>query len=282
MTDRTNTLRIQTPEGIVFSLVLAGPVSRFLAWAVDLACVGVAMIALGTLLAGLQWINADLMRAASVLAYFVLSIGYGIVLEWYWRGQTIGKRVLRLRVIDAEGLRLQSSQVVVRNLLRFIDALPAFYLVGGLACLMSRRAQRLGDFAANTVVVHTPRQAEPDLDQVFAGKYNSFRAYPHIEARLRQRISPAEGSLALQAVLRRDEFDANARIELFAEIAGHFRSVAEFPPEATEGLTDEQHVRNTVEVLFRPRKPSTLTVKPPPGTSQACTDGEPERLPSEN
>ncbi len=77
---------------------------------------------------------------------------------------------MRLRVTDVHGLQLQFSQVVIRNLLRFVDSLPALYLVGGAACLINRRAQRLGDFAANTIVVWNPRVDEPNLDQLLGGK----------------------------------------------------------------------------------------------------------------
>src|SRR5438445_7678491 len=248
---RTSTMLIQTPEGIVFSLMLAGPVTRFLAWAVDMACIGALSSAVGSALGLLGLLSADFARGMAVLAYFVIQIGYGIVLEWFWRGQTIGKRLLRLRVMDAQGLRLQFSQIVIRNLLRFVDMLPAFYLVGGIACLASRRAQRLGDFAANTIVIRNPKVKEPDLDQLLAGKYNSLREYPHLGGRLQQRVSPTEARVALQALLRRDVLDARARVELFEEIATHFRSLAEFPPETTEGITDEQYVRNVVDILFR-------------------------------
>ncbi len=253
---KTNTLLIKTPEGIVFSLLLAGPVTRFLAWALDLACIGALSSAVGTLLGLLGLISFDLARAIIVLACFIIQIGYGIVMEWFWRGQTIGKRLLRLRVMDAQGLRLQFSQIVIRNLLRLVDLLPAFYLVGGIACLISRRAQRLGDFAANTIVVRNPKVKEPDLDQLLAGKYNSLRQYPHLSARLRQRVSPTEARVALQALLRRDELDAGARVELFEEIAAHFRSLVEFPPEANEGITEEQYVRNVVDILFRSQRPN--------------------------
>jgi uncharacterized RDD family membrane protein YckC len=250
---KTNTLLIRTPEGIVFSQLLAGPMARFAAWGIDLACILTATMALNSLIGFLGLVSLDLARAIGTLAYFIVSIGYGMATEWHWRGQTIGKRLLRLRVIDAEGLRLQFSQIVIRNLLRFVDMLPAFYLVGGIACLVNRRAQRLGDLAANTVVVRNPKIAEPDLDQLLAGKYNSLRDYPHLEARLRQRISPAEASIAMQAVLRRDRLDLQARVELFAEIAAHFRSKVEFPTEATDGITDEQYVRNVLDVLYRTR-----------------------------
>jgi uncharacterized RDD family membrane protein YckC len=254
---RTNILLIKTPEGIVFSLRLAGPVTRFLASIVDLACITGLAAVVGFVLNIFGMASAGLARALMVLAYFGIYVGYSIFLEWSWRGQTLGKRLVRLRVMDAQGLRLQFSQVVIRNLLRFVDALPLvppFYAVGGIACLLNRRAQRLGDIAANTIVVRLPKGTEPNLDQILTGKYNSLREYPHLEARLRQRVSPAEASIALRALLRRDEMDPAARVDLFAEMARHFRSLVEFPAETTEGITDEQYVRNVVDIHFRPRR----------------------------
>lgn len=251
---RSNLLSIQTPEGISFSLVLAGPIVRFLAWAVDLACISAASLLLGSIggLTGL--ISRDLAGALTALIYFSVSIGYGIAAEWHWRGQTLGKKLFRLRVMDAEGLRLQFNQVVIRNLLRFIDMLPVAYLVGGCVCLFTRRSQRLGDLAANTVVVRNLKTTEPDLEQLMAGKFNSLRQYPHLIARLRQHTSPAEADVALQALLRRDQFDPAARIHLFQQLAAHFRRASEFPPEATEGISDEQYLRNIVDVLYRPNR----------------------------
>ncbi|HZM02795.1 MAG TPA: RDD family protein [Candidatus Saccharimonadales bacterium] len=248
---RVSTLIIQTPEGISFSLPLACPVTRCLAWAVDLSCIiGLTTLA-GSLLHLTSLINLDLSRALTTLAYFALQIGYGMTCEWLWRGQTVGKRLLGLRVMDAQGLRLQFNQVALRNLLRFVDSLPIFYLVGGLVSLLNSRAQRLGDLVANTIVVRHIRLPEPDIDQLMAGKYNSLRDYPHLEARLRQRVTPAEASLALQALVRRDQLDLQARLTLFDELATHFRSIVTFPPEACEGIAAEQYIRNVVDVLFR-------------------------------
>jgi hypothetical protein len=205
-------------------------------------------------LALLRFINVGFAQAIALLLQFVVMMGYSIYCEWFWRGQTFGKRALRLRVVDAQGLRLKFSQVVIRNLLRFVDMLPMLYLVGGVACLVSRRAQRLGDFAANTIVIRLPRLTEPNLDQLMAGKYNSLRDHPHLEARLRQRVSATEAGLALQALLRRELLDPRARVELFAAIAEHFRAKVAFPPEVTEGITDEQYVRNIVDSLYRPNR----------------------------
>src|SRR5713226_2817669 len=119
---RTNTLPLRTPEGIVFALPLAGPVSRLLAWSLDIACIGAASEVVGRLLNSIGMINRELAQATYILAYFVISIGYGIAFEWFWRGQTLGKRVLGLRVMDEQALRLEFSQVAVRNLLRVVDS----------------------------------------------------------------------------------------------------------------------------------------------------------------
>jgi uncharacterized RDD family membrane protein YckC len=252
-TSRVSTLVIRTPEGIAFSLPLACPVTRSVAWLVDFACIAALVSLLGAGLGVVKLINFDLGASLVVVAYFASQIGYGIICEWFWRGQTVGKRLLRLRVMDARGLHLQFSQVVLRNLLRFLDALPVCYLVGGVTSLLNPRAQRLGDLVANTIVVRNPKTPEPDLDQLLSGKFNSLREYPHLEARLRQRVSPGEARLALQSLLRRDQLDLQARLELFEQLAAHFRSLVVFPPEACEGITAEQYVRNVVDVLFRPR-----------------------------
>jgi len=59
--------------------------------------------------------------------------------------------------------------------------------------------------------------------------------------------------VAVQALLRRDEFEPLARIELFAGLAAHFRAKVDFPPEATDGIADEQYIRNVVDVIYRTR-----------------------------
>jgi len=250
---KTDTLHIRTPEGVVFSQWLASPVTRFLAWFIDAVCILVILTALNLIILLVWLMSKNAAGAVNAIGYFVISIGYGILCEWAWRGQTVGKRLFRLRVVDAEGLRLQFNQIVIRNLLRAVDSLPALYFLGGVACWFSRKNQRLGDLAANTVVIREPRLAEPDLDQLLGGKYNSLLLHPHLAARLRQRVSPAEAALALQALVRRDEFEAVARVELFAELARYYRAKVAFPADAIEGITDEQYIRNVVGVVYRAR-----------------------------
>ena len=250
MTGRTRMVTVQTPEGISFPLFVASPLTRGLALMVDRACMAVVVSILAFICNWFELFSRDFAGALSMILIFLVTIGYHVALEWLWRGQTFGKRLLGLRVMDAEGLRLQFSQVLVRNLLRFVDSLP-LYLVGGLSSFISPRGQRLGDLAAGTIVVRAPSAPEPDLDQVMNRKFNSFRSYPHLAARLRQRTAPPEAALAQEAVVRRDQLDAEARVDLFRDIREHFEGIAAFPLEARDGISDEQYVRNVVDVLYR-------------------------------
>ena len=132
-----------------------------------------------------------------------------------------------------------------------MDLLPACYLLGGLCSFWNRRGQRLGDLAANTVVVTIPAAFDINTQSIKEGKYNSFRDYPHLESRLRQRVKPIEAALALDAILRRDEITPEARVELFQRIATHFRAVVSFEDKVDEMITDEQFVRNVVASIYR-------------------------------
>lgn len=254
MKTRYNELVIQTPEGVQFVHRLASPVARFIAVTVDTFAIWTMASILSACVGLLGLISADVAMALYVLIYFVISIGYYILLEMVWRGQTLGKRMMSLRVIDANGLKLKPSQFVLRNLLRFVDSLPVLYFLGGFCAIVSPRSQRLGDLAAGTVVVRIPESRPPVLSEVMDAVYNSFRDYPRQEALLRQRISPDQSTIALHALHRRDEMDAAERAQLFAILADAFRIEVEFPDGVGITMSDEQYVRNCVDTIYRVAK----------------------------
>jgi uncharacterized RDD family membrane protein YckC len=249
--DSTAVLRISTPEGVTFSLPLAGPVSRASAMLMDFIIISALQQLLQMALGILQMVSPDYAMGLALILQFVLTMGYASFCEIFFNGQSIGKRLLGLRVMDERGLGLRPSQVLVRNLLRIVDMLPFFYPVGGICCMLTQRCQRLGDLAAGTIVVRTVKATPPDVEAVLAGKYNSFRAYPHIEARLRQKVLPEEARLALAALIRKDELEPAAAVKVFAEMATRFRELVKFPDEAVYGLSDEAYVRNVVGSLYR-------------------------------
>jgi uncharacterized RDD family membrane protein YckC len=251
MKARYATVRVSTPEGVEFAFRVASPVLRMAALYLDWAVIAAAWSVLSATVGMLGMISKDVAIGASIVGYFVLARGYGVFCEWAWGGQTAGKRLLRLRVVDARGLRLTFVQCLLRNLLRFVDGLPLAYAVGGVAALLSARGQRLGDLVADTLVIHEP--LEPTPTQVGLGelRYNSLRSQAAVVARLRREVTTDEARALWQALARREEMEPTARLSLYGELAAYYREKAHLPPALLEGLTDEQQLRNITEVLYR-------------------------------
>lgn len=245
----------------MFHLHLAGPTLRFFAWLIDLLVILTILNITGFLAQLLRIVSPELGLAFNTITYFVLIFGYAVVCEWWMRGQTFGKRLFRIRVVDELGLKLRFSQILVRNLIRVLDAFPFLYLVGGTALFLSRKYQRLGDLVAGTVVIRMKRKAEPDIKEVMRGKYNSLRGHTHLIARLRQHVAPEEVALAMDALMRRNQLEKQARMDLFSNLARYFRSLVTLPEKLVEGLSDEQLVANMVDVLYRREEKKTRRSK---------------------
>lgn len=84
----------------------------------------------------------------------LLSFGYYIYLEGEY-GQTIGKMALGLAVVTEDGDQIGYGEAAIRTVVRIVDVLPILYLLGFIVMLVTDRKQRIGDIAANTVVVRT-------------------------------------------------------------------------------------------------------------------------------
>jgi uncharacterized RDD family membrane protein YckC len=99
---------------------------------------------------------------------FVIFFGYFTFFETWWSGQTPGKRWLKLRVIQEDGRPIDFFSALLRNVLRMIDMVPPpLYSLGIISIFASAHAKRLGDFAANTVVIKERSAEAPTFDEVF-------------------------------------------------------------------------------------------------------------------
>ncbi|WP_227352857.1 RDD family protein [Haladaptatus salinisoli] len=119
--------------------------SRVAAFVVDHVISFVAGVALGVAL------GLSLGRAGIFLGVFSGMFGYFIVLEGLF-GQTFGKRLLGIVVVKRSGDPCTMGASLVRNLLRIIDGILS-YAVALVVMLTNDDRQRIGDVAADTVVV---------------------------------------------------------------------------------------------------------------------------------
>jgi len=157
-------LEVETPDHVVLRYDLAGAGNRGFAAVVDFMLALVIVFTANLILSWVGLFNQAtfaVVGGITLIVTLVLIWAYFILLEWLWNGQTIGKRMYRLRVINEDGSPAQFTAVLIRNLLRLVDFLPAFYGLGVLVIVLSPKSQRLGDLAAGTYVVRAPR---PQVD----------------------------------------------------------------------------------------------------------------------
>jgi uncharacterized RDD family membrane protein YckC len=244
--------RVLTPESVEFVYELAGMGSRMLAALLDHLILIAAMLVIALVAA----LNSLVAMGPVFIAVFLLYFGYFAWFEWRWNGQTPGKRLMDLRVIDERGMNIDLSQALVRNLLRIVDTMPALipldfvaiglYGIGGLTALVSPRRKRLGDWAAGTLVVRTRKRVMPNAVLAPNEKYNTLQEDPSLRLRIRSRLSLEEREALLQLCLRRNDLEFEARQALFAEAAGYLEERLDVTREPF--LSEEKFVQNIAAV----------------------------------
>ncbi|TCS37392.1 putative RDD family membrane protein YckC [Paucimonas lemoignei] len=150
-------LSLTTPEGVRLLLTPAGAATRAWAWAwaIDLMIWLMAIWALAMVLLG-----SKVGQGVYLVLLFVSYWGYPILCEVYCGGRTLGKRIMGIEVVRADGLPVGWRESALRNLMLVADFLPAMYFAGLLSMLFDGRSRRLGDIVAGTQVVYTDKGQE--------------------------------------------------------------------------------------------------------------------------
>ena len=152
--------QVVTPEAVPLAVDVAGLGSRMIALLVDLLIQAPVVIGIAVAAA----VSGGDSVAANVIYLFVLFAvlwGYFPFFEGLWQGRTPGKRSQSLRVVRTDGQPVTFRHVLVRNLVRIVDAIPGNYAVGVVCVALSKRSQRLGDLAAGTIVIREPTFPAP-------------------------------------------------------------------------------------------------------------------------
>jgi uncharacterized RDD family membrane protein YckC len=146
------TAGVVTGEAVALDVRLAHWPSRLVAWVIDAAVVIACLIGVNLILArALADRDVDLQLAVALVSYLVVLLGYPITFETLWRGRTLGKAALGLRVVRDDGAPERLRHAVVRAVLMVFE----FWGPALVASIISKRAKRLGDLLAGTIVVQT-------------------------------------------------------------------------------------------------------------------------------
>lgn len=228
--DSVDSTTLRTPEGVVYQLAVAGVGSRFSAAVIDsilqFVVVIVLMVASGSPLSGEGGIGS----AFAVVASFIVMFGYQFLCEAFFNGRTIGKRLNRLRVVNLHGGPISIRESAVRNAIRIVDFLPAFYFLGMLTMVTTPTSQRVGDFAAGTFVVREPweprkrrRFRRRDLTEHVRDLELSQSTIDEMATWDLMNLTRTDVGIVRQFLARREGLDAETRTRIANEFAGRLR-----------------------------------------------------------
>jgi uncharacterized RDD family membrane protein YckC len=222
--------RMELPEEVDLQIEVANVGSRSLAILADLAICGLIFVVVYGLTfiaarnSATDWFTefgSNALEIGLALVIFGFQWVYFSFFEWLWNGQTPGKRLMRLRVIKADGAPVSWSDVLLRNLSRPIDTFGPMGLIGLLMIFVGRKGQRLGDLMARTLVIH-----ETPIDWSIFDQLDSGEGGPAAGTVPSIRLTSEQWELLHQYLNRRAQLPAEVQVRLAASLYGKLKPLA--------------------------------------------------------
>lgn len=223
-----NQVKLSTPESVELEFTLAGIGNRAYALIIDYLIWGIILFAVlftwGVLSTqipdDIAVIIAPWIFAVTLLVTFFIYVGYFVIFETLWQGQTPGKRFVKIRVIQDSGKPISIQHATLRALLRPVDDT---FSLGALFIIFNPKEKRIGDFVAGTIVVQEERRsskfAVSDRAQAVA---NQLLEEANIAALL-----PDDFGVIREYLYRRKEMQLNAKLELSRKLGKQLKELIE-------------------------------------------------------
>jgi uncharacterized RDD family membrane protein YckC len=245
MSQYEDRMTLETPEGLTLTVPLAGVGSRFVSAGIDFtiqilltASAAVVFLAFG--------VGGGLGPGLFAVAVFAVFFVYDVAFEVLAGGRTPGKRWTGLRVVRSGGQPVGFVASAIRNILRLVDFLPSAYLAGIVSILVTKRNQRLGDLAADTVVARAPRKAARVVEEHATAPLQGSLAAWDVSG-----VTPEELSAVRSFLERRSTLEWGARQALAGSLAARLRArvggISETDP-AGDAASDEVFLERLARV----------------------------------
>lgn len=249
-----SSLHYDTPENVRIECRPAGLGTRFIAWLIDTIVVYLLLIFTGIAIIVLAAVFHETLDDVSeyfqfddeknpeqlgmyLLGLFMLAWGFSSLVyfglsEWFLRGQTLGKRLCRLRTVKADGFSLDAASILLRNVMRVADQLPVLWIVP----VVSRLGQRLGDMVAGTIVISEEINELARVREVLATRNASDAMFRFDHSRL-SRLGPADIDAMERLLDGWGRLSPDKKTQLLSRIIPAIcRKIQMEPPESIHGL----------------------------------------------
>ena len=140
---------INTTQNVNIQLKIAGVGDRIIALLIDYLiyfAISILIFIISSVFIGNE---SDSLYVVSAILMFILFL-YFFIIEYSFKGQSIGKKYRKIKVVHESGIEANLFQYLIRNLIRPIDSI---YGLGLIVVFITKKDQRLGDLAAGTLVI---------------------------------------------------------------------------------------------------------------------------------
>lgn len=195
---------IITGQYVRIQQTAATVLQRVVAWVIDSFVITILTIISSTILIQLSnIINNDLEEVIAVVTILAISL-YSFWMELFNNGQSVGKMLMRVRVVCLDGTKPSISAFFIRWL-----TLPIDFTMGLAFIIFSKNSQRIGDLAAGTTVVKNPRKKQPAiLDSLHFISKNFQPTFPEASQLTMHQISIIEKVLYMEPSEKRENYIA--------------------------------------------------------------------------
>jgi uncharacterized RDD family membrane protein YckC len=210
---------IVTPEAVLLEFETAGVASRTIAELLDLGVQLTALMVVAflvALLGGAGGLGEVVAVVLSLLAVFLVLVGYPAAMETFWNGRTLGKAAMGLRVVTREGAPERFRHAAIRAMLGLIEIYVFLGIPAVVSIVSSRRDQRLGDLVAGTLVLRqrAGRRAAPPVAFGVPWNWESYVQSLDVST-----INDEQYGVVRAVLLRLGELTPAARWQVSTEVA---------------------------------------------------------------
>jgi uncharacterized RDD family membrane protein YckC len=221
----TRPAAVVIPEAVPLDLETAGLGSRFLGLIIDWAIQGTVLFVLLIIVANASfgWLGTTIV----LLLVFLIIWGYPIALETLWRGRTVGKAAMGLRVVTKEGGQIGFRHAAVRTALGLVDFVLTSGACAVICVLLTSQNQRLGDLAAGTLVLRERTGLRRPTPTTFAPPLGLDAYADSLDL---AGLGPAEYGVVRAFLLRAPSLPPSVRARLAAQVGETIAQRVQPPP----------------------------------------------------
>jgi len=150
------TVQINTSQHVAIDYPVAGLGERVAAYLIDLAIfVALYLVVVFGGIAGSFSSLGEKAIIVAIIIYLACYAFYDLVCEVLFNGQSVGKKLMKIKVVSIDGSQASTGQYFIRWIFRIIDFTLSANLLGFLCVAVSEKKQRIGDVVAGTTVIKT-------------------------------------------------------------------------------------------------------------------------------